>query len=307
MKRTLIIERMQAVAAFALRWTIDKEHIHSSIKEFLAFQEISRRALTDIKFSGGAIYVNGSEQNVRYRLKENDVLTVEFPPEVPSSTLVVEDIDLKIVYEDQHVLVLDKPPYMPTIPSREHPSGSLANAIMGYYQKQQIEAAVHVVTRLDRNTSGLVLIAKSRYMHHLLSKYQQKGLVKRTYEALAEGIMKEAEGTIIEPIGRKESSIIEREVREDGQYACTNFQVLKQFHDYFHVRIWLETGRTHQIRVHFSYIGHPLLGDDLYGGSMDKFPRQALHCSGLIFNHPLTKERHSFNSTPPFGMLLEED
>jgi 23S rRNA pseudouridine1911/1915/1917 synthase len=263
--------------------------------------------LTDIKFSGGAIYINGSEQNVRYRLKEKDVLTVEFPPEIPSSTLLIEDIDLTIVYEDEHVLILDKPPYMPTIPSREHPSGSLANAIMGYYQKQQIKAAVHVVTRLDRNTSGLVLIAKHRYMHHLLSKYQQKGCVKRTYEALAEGRMKEAEGTIIEPIGRKESSIIEREVREDGQYACTHFQVLDQFHDYFHVRIWLETGRTHQIRVHFSYIGHPLLGDDLYGGSMEKFPRQALHCSGLIFNHPLTKERLSFHSTPPFGPLLEGD
>ncbi|MED1202533.1 RluA family pseudouridine synthase [Heyndrickxia acidicola] len=295
------------MAAFKLSWIIDEEHIHLSIKEFLAIQEISRRALTDIKFSGGAIYINGSEQNVRYRLKEKDVLTVEFPPEIPSRTLLIEDIELTVVYEDEHVLVLDKPAYMPTIPSREHPSGSLANAILGYYQKRQIQAAVHVVTRLDRNTSGLVLIAKHRYMHHLLSKYQQKGWVKRTYEALVEGWMKEAEGTIIAPIGRKDSSIIEREVREDGQYACTHFQVLEQFAGYSHVKIWLETGRTHQIRVHFSHLGHPLLGDDLYGGCMDKFSRQALHCSGLTFNHPLTKQSLSFHSPPPFGKLLKKD
>lgn len=287
------------MAPFNLHWVIEEKDADKWIKQFLAEHEISRRALTDIKFNGGNISVNGKEENVRYKLRTGDKLDIVFPPEERSKTLVSENIPLNIVFEDPSILVIDKPPYMSTIPSREHPTGSLANALMGYYEKQSIESSAHIVTRLDRNTSGLVLIAKHRYIHHLCSLLQQKRQIKRTYQALAEGYFTDNFGTIEAPIGRKETSIIEREVRPDGQYACTHFEVLEQHVGFSHVKVWLDTGRTHQIRVHMSYIGHPLLGDDLYGGNTTQFTRQALHCSDLHFIHPITKEEMTFHSETP--------
>ena len=198
---------------------------------------------------------------------------------------------------------------MNTIPSREHPSGSLANALVGYYKSIGLQATSHIVTRLDRDTSGIVLIAKHRHVHHLFSLMQRSGQVKRTYEAFAEGSIKEEAGTINAPIGRKADSIIEREVREDGQYARTHFQVLERHHLFTHIELQLETGRTHQIRVHMSYIGHPLLGDDLYGGQISLMERQALHCKKIKFNHPFSKKTMVFLASLPAEMqnILEAD
>lgn len=273
---------------FFLKWEVSTEDVGKTIKEFLKEHQISKAALTDIKFSGGKITVNGEEMNVRYLLKFGDRLSVIFPFEVPSEGLLRESIPLKIVYEDEYVLIVNKPPFMNTIPSREHHSGSLANALLGYYEEIGLSAATHIVTRLDRNTSGLVLIAKHRHVHHLLSEQQRSGIVKRTYVALVEGNLAEEFGTVIAPIGRKPDSIIEREVSESGQYACTHFRVLKRFDRLTFVELQLETGRTHQIRVHMSYLGHPLLGDDLYGGTLDLLNRQALHCRSVAFIHPFS-------------------
>ncbi len=183
--------------------------------------------------------------------------------------MVGEDIPIEVIYEDEVLLVINKPSGMNTIPSREHPSGSLANALIGYFQKIGLQATTHIVTRLDRDTSGLVLVAKYRYFHHLFSEQQKSGAIKRTYTALAEGQLNELSGVIEEPIGRKKDSIIEREVRRDGQYALTRYQVLKRYPQFTLLELHLETGRTHQIRVHLSYLGHPLLGDDLYGGKVE--------------------------------------
>ena len=146
--------------------------------------------------------------------------------------LIGEDIPLKLIYEDEYLLVINKPAGMNTIPSKEHPSGSLANALIGYFQKIGLQATTHIVTRLDRDTSGLVLVAKHRHIHHLLSEQQKSGTIKRTYEALAEGELNKTNGKIEEPIGRKKDSIIEREVRPDGQYALTHFRVLKKYPDF---------------------------------------------------------------------------
>ncbi|KYC97260.1 RluA family pseudouridine synthase [Heyndrickxia sporothermodurans] len=288
------------MASYSLQWTIVQKDEEKIIRQFLSEKDISRRALTDIKFAGGQITVNEREENVLYQLKCGDRLEVTFPPEKSSETLVGEDIPLHIIFEDKDLLVIDKPAFMNTIPSREHPKGSLANALIGYYQKQSIDATVHIVTRLDRNTSGLVLVAKHRYIHHLLSQMQQKRMIKRTYEALVEGVLSKDDGTIDAPIGRKESSIIEREVRADGKAARTHYHVLKRRSKFCHIRLSLDTGRTHQIRVHMSYIGHPLLGDDLYGGSTDIYERQALHCSNLTFYHPTLEKEMNFHSDFPF-------
>jgi 23S rRNA pseudouridine1911/1915/1917 synthase len=275
---------------FFLSWIICDADDGKTIKEYLKEHEVSKASLTDIKFNGGKILVNEQEMNVRYKLKMNDILKVIFPKEVASEGLVKEFIPLEIVYEDEAVLVINKSPFMNTIPSREHPTGSLANALLGYYDQIGLTAATHIVTRLDRNTSGLVLIAKHRHVHHLLSVQQKSGLVKRTYVALVHGEFSSDFGTVEEPIGRKLDSIIEREVTNTGQYACTHFQVLQRFLEYSYIQLQLETGRTHQIRVHMSYLGHPLLGDDLYGGNLDFINRQALHCREISFIHPFRKE-----------------
>ncbi|MCM3569976.1 RluA family pseudouridine synthase [Neobacillus mesonae] len=295
---------------FNLKWCIKEQNAGLQIKDFLKNEDISRTALTDIKFKGGSIRINGEDVNVRYVLQTGDELMVAFPPEIPSEGAKGEELPLTILFEDEFLLVVNKPPEMNTIPSREHPSGSLANALVGYYQRQGLGAAPHIVTRLDRNTSGIVLVAKHRHVHHLFSIMQRKRKVERTYEAFASGNIADSSGTITAPIGRKDSSIIEREVREDGQYACTHYHVLERFPSFTHVELNLGTGRTHQIRVHMAFIGHPLIGDDLYGGPINrKLNRQALHCKKLKFEHPFTGEEMCFTAPLPDDLfqLLEAD
>lgn len=293
---------------FTLQWKIETADHGKLVRDFLKEQDISKRALTDIKFSGGRILIDGEEVTVRRPLHNGELLKVEFPIESKSESMSGEDIPLDIIYEDDSLFVVNKPAGMSTIPSREHPSGSLANGIIGYYERINLQATVHIVTRLDRDTSGLVLIAKHRHVHHLLSKQQKEGKVKRVYEAIAEGTFLYEKGTVEKPIGRKSDSIIEREVQEGGQYACTHYEVIEQFPAFAHVKLILETGRTHQIRVHLSSMGHPLLGDDLYGGHLSKMNRQALHCCHIQFFHPIIKETFQFAAPLPSDMkqLLEE-
>lgn len=287
---------------FNITWLIDEKDAGKLLRDFLKEQDISKTALTDIKFKGGSIFVNDREENVRFKLNRGDVLKLFFPPEERSEGIKAEDIPLSVIFEDEYLLVASKPAGMNTIPSREHPNGSLANALLGFYDRAGIKATSHIVTRLDRDTSGLVLIAKHRHIHHLFSEAQKRGTVKRTYEAFAGGCLTADAGKIEEPIGRKSDSIIEREVRQDGKYACTHFKVLNRFDGFTHMELRLETGRTHQIRVHMAYIGHPLLGDDLYGGDTASIERQALHCRRLTFIHPFTREEMTFTAPLPEDM-----
>ncbi|TYS61106.1 RluA family pseudouridine synthase [Sutcliffiella horikoshii] len=283
------------------------------LREFLKERQISKAALIDIKFNGGALQVNGSAVTVRYLLHKGDTVEVFFPKEEPSEDLVAEEIPLDIVFEDEYVLVVNKPAGMASIPSREHRHGTLANAVLGYYHLKGICATIHIVTRLDRDTSGLMLIAKHRHAHHLFSLQQKEFGVKRRYEALVHGEMTGAAGSacgkVDAPIGRKDASIIEREVRSDGQRAVTHYEVLRVGADWSHVSLKLETGRTHQIRVHMTYIGHPLLGDTLYGGFLfGGMSRQALHSCELCFFHPVEERDMTFRCELPEDMkrVLEE-
>ncbi|WNS76884.1 RluA family pseudouridine synthase [Bacillus sp. DTU_2020_1000418_1_SI_GHA_SEK_038] len=287
------------MSRFELMWHITSEDENKNIKDFLYEKEISKTSLTDIKFKGGFISVNGKEATVRYSLKEGDSLIIGFPEEIPSDGVRGEKLPLNILYEDDYLLAVNKPAGMSTIPSREHPTGSLANALIGYYQQIGLKATTHIVTRLDRDTSGIVLVAKHRHIHHLFSKQQKAAMIHREYEALAEGVLTEEYGVIKQPIARKKDSIIEREVSAKGQYACTHYEVIRKYRSFTHVKLRLETGRTHQIRVHMSYLGHPLLGDDLYGGKLDLLSHQALHCSKLSFVHPITEEMLTFNQELP--------
>lgn len=269
------------------------------LREAIADWGISKRALTAIKFDGGALYVNGEEKNVRHPLSVGDEVTIIFPHEQVSDGLTAQQGNLDIVYEDEALLIINKPAFMSSIPSREHPDSSLANFVCGYFEQQQLASTVHIVTRLDRDTSGLMVIAKHRHIHHLMSEQQKKGLVHRQYEAIVEGTITANFQSIVAPIGRKETSIIEREVRADGQFAQTDVTVLARSNNATHICLTLHTGRTHQIRVHMASIGNPLAGDDLYGGSRTRINRQALHCCYVQFEHPLTKQVMEFKSELP--------
>ncbi|MBU8790770.1 RluA family pseudouridine synthase [Oceanobacillus caeni] len=285
-----------------MKWMINSEHVGMMIRDYLKeYQRFSRRILTAVKLEG-KILINGIPQTVRYSLKEGDLLEISFPKEQVGEYMVKDEMDLSIVYEDDSVIVVDKPAGIATIPSLHHPTGTVANGILGYYEKHNIPYTIHVVTRLDRDTSGLLLIAKHRYSHSLLSTAQKAGKIKRRYKALVEGDLMKDSGTINAPIDRKEGSIIERMVKETGKRAVTHFKVEKRLPLHTLVNIQLETGKTHQIRVHFSHINHPLAGDDLYGGKTDYIKRHALHCYKLAFEHPFTKEYIQLESNLPSDM-----
>jgi len=291
---------------FSLSWEVKKEHNGILLREFLKLKELSKRALTDIKFQGGKITVNGEEKTVRTMLKELDLVQIYFPIEKPSEDLIAEDIPFEIVYEDDAVLVINKPFGIPSIPSREHPNGTLANGLLFYYQTIGLQSTIHIVTRLDKDTSGLMLVAKNRYIHYLFSKNELKN-VQRKYLAIVHGQMNDLKGVIRAKIARKSDSIIERIVSEEGQEAITYYKVLLVNRDYSVVELELETGRTHQIRVHMSSIGHPLIGDDLYGGNTDRLKRQALHSYQLSFVHPIDLTEKNFEIALPADVkrLLE--
>lgn len=283
---------------FTLDFIVEQDQI--LLREFLHDHGISKRTLTAVKYDGGQLLVNGTERTVRHMLGRGDSVTVEFPPEEPSAGLLPETGNLAIVYEDDAILIIDKPAGQGTIPSRDQPNGTVANFVAGKFEAELVPSTVHVVTRLDTDTSGLVCIAKNRHIHHLLSEQMQRTGFERRYIAIVEGYIEKDMFTIDQPIGRKDGSIIERTVRQDGQYARTDVQVLERFewNDAPHttVSLKLHTGRTHQIRVHMQWLGRPLAGDDLYGGTRGLIDRQALHCATIGFRHPLTMGPLTFTS-----------
>lgn len=286
-----------------MKWKITERDHGFMLRDYLKDTlKLSSRFIKKIKATDRGLLVNGESKTVRYILQTDDILEIRIPKEERSRSLVPENIPLHIIYEDEHLLVVHKEAGMPTIPSKLHPTGTLANSILYYYDLHHIPYTVHVVTRLDKDTSGLVLIAKHQYCHSLLSEQQRRNEIDRTYVAIVHGKLRDKEGTIDRPIARSPDSIMKRIVSEEGKRAVTHYKVLKTTDQYSYVETKLETGRTHQIRVHFAHIGHPLVGDDLYGGSKEKMRRQALHCAQISFTHPFSKEKMSFSVKLPEDM-----
>ncbi|ARK31450.1 RluA family pseudouridine synthase [Halalkalibacter krulwichiae] len=286
-----------------LVWKVVADWDNQLLRLFLRERcQISKRALADIKFNNGLILLNNKEVTVRAIVKKGDEVQIYLPSEQVSASVKPEYHPLSISYEDEHLLVINKKAGMPTIPSREHPGGTLANAVVGYFQEKNHQATFHAVNRLDKDTSGLLIIAKHRLAHDRFSKMQQEGKVKRYYKAIVTGFLKRGEGTINAPIERDPNSIIARQVRMDGKEAITHYRAQVRTSKFSVVEIRLETGRTHQIRVHFSYIGHPLLGDDLYGGSTAMISRQALHCHKVEFEHPFQQSVMTIQEEIPEDM-----
>ena len=265
---------------------------HVKVKTFLKKHDVSKGLFAKIKYRGGGILVNDEPQNAIYLLDIGDKVTIDIPKEEGFESLDAISRKLKVVFEDDHFLILDKPAGVASIPSVNH-SNTMANYVKAYYIDSGYENhQVHIVTRLDKDTSGLMLFAKHGYAHARLDKQLQKRAIEKRYLALVKGDgLLEKEGEIIAPIARDEDSIITRRVARGGKYAHTSYKVIEQFGNIYLVDIHLHTGRTHQIRVHFSHIGFPLLGDDLYGGSLSEgISRQALHCHTLKFYNPFSGE-----------------
>ncbi len=227
-----------------------------------------------------------------------DHLTIDWPGE---TAIVPLPLPLAIRYEDDHLLVADKPAGLLVHPASGPPEPTLANAVVHHLRAGGQSGAFHPVHRLDRNTSGLILIAKNPYIQHLLFKGGGKA-VDRTYLALVTGHPQPPAGLIDAPIGRHPGSIVERIVRPDGQAAQTSYQTVAAAGPHSLLSLRLHTGRTHQIRVHLDHIGHPILGDDLYGGSTALIGRPALHAAALAFTHPATGQRLNLTSPLPEDM-----
>ncbi|MCP8615594.1 RluA family pseudouridine synthase [Salirhabdus salicampi] len=277
-----------------MKWSIKKEQHGMLVRDYLmSVRAFSRRILKAVK-EEGRILRNGQDVTVRETVNQGDIIEVIFPEEKKGRNLEPIPVPLNIVYEDDDIIVMNKEAGIPVIPSNHYRGATIANGLIHHYEKLGLSYTVHIVTRLDKNTSGLMLIAKHRVSHAILAESQKKCQVKRTYMAFVSGHLLQKQGTIHLPIGRKPTSIIEREVRQDGQEATTHYELVKEERTFSILKVQLETGRTHQIRIHFAHIGHPLLGDDLYGGSVELIGRQALHCHELTFPHPFTGENLRF-------------
>lgn len=289
-----------------LEYRMEECHNGKTIQEFLKEREYSRAILVELKKTKTGITKNGTWACVNEMLSTGDILGIEVAEEESSENVVPRKVNLDILYEDEDILVVNKPYDMPIHPSVNNYDNTLANGVAYYYKSQNIPYVFRCINRLDRDTTGATVIAKNMLSAGILSKQVKERRLKRTYLALVEGITKE-EGVIDLPIGREEGTVIKRKVDEiEGKHAVTHYkrqQVIKaDGQDVSLISLQLETGRTHQIRVHMSYIGHPLLGDFLYNEGNKMLTRQALHSYKICFDHPVTGEHMEITAPLPKDM-----
>lgn len=263
-----------------------------SLKQFLRRRcGLSARSMTVIKYKGGKISSGSRELRAHDVLREGDIVSVRLPRESCEIELVKGDLD--ILYEDERLLIVNKPANMPVHPTKVHQLDTLANIVSGYQMSRGESWTFRALNRLDKDTSGCVILPKDRIAYSLIQP-----TVRKTYLAVCEGLLNE-NGVINAPIALSPDSKIKRCVSTDGAEAITHYDIVSQGSCHTMLRLWLETGRTHQIRCHMSHIGHPLAGDDLYGGSLQFIDRQALHCSEVTLIHPDTHETVNIKAEIP--------
>ena len=274
--------------------------------------KLSTKMIKSLKYTPFGIAVDGKAVTVRHILKLGECLSLAIEDSESSPALTPVDLPLEILYEDEDVVVPAKPADMPTHPSHDHYTDTVANALAFRYAKEGIPFVFRPINRLDRNTSGLLLIARNKRAAGKLTQSMQKGEIEKTYLAVAVGEMKEKEGVIDACLHRTKESIIIREVcapdAPDADEAYTEYRVLATENGYSLLLARPLTGRTHQIRVHFAHAGHPLVGDDLYGTPTPLIGRHALHAYQLSFPHPLREEKMTFSAPLCADMrkLIEE-
>lgn len=298
-----------------LTYPITESDSDQRIYDFLCHHGYSRHIRTWLKQHPGSVRLNGEEALFYFPLKNGDLLEISLEEEHPSENIVPVDLPIHIIYEDEDLMVIDKPADMPIHPSIGNYENTLANAAAWYFHRQDIPFVFRCINRLDRDTTGLLILAKHMLSGAILSDQMKKRAIHRTYLAITEGKTDPA-GTIDSPIGRTDQSLILRQVdHENGDSACTHY-LQKCWHPKtFYpetlpvpqdglslIQLQLETGRTHQIRVHMTSIGHPLIGDTLYNPETALMNRQALHSYRLAFTHPVTGVSLEFTSPLPEDM-----
>lgn len=283
-------------------YLIPEEFNGETLLSYLKHLKYSSQIITHLKRTEKGILLNGVWGRVRDTLHTDDTLTITLVETETSDNIVAFKLPLSIVYEDEDLLIINKSADTPIHPSQGNYDNTLANAVMYYYEQQGINFVYRCINRLDRDTTGLLILAKHMYSASLLSNMVQNREIHREYLAIATGLVPES-GTIEAPIGRVDGSTIERHIDEiNGEYACTHYKRLQYTNGYSLVSLKLATGRTHQIRVHMKHIGHPLPGDFLYNPDYSVIQRQALHSHRLEFIHPITHKKMEFTAPLPEDM-----
>lgn len=282
---------------------VEAEHDGSLIKDFLKEKNISERALKKLRHSG-EILCNGQRVTWRKMVYDGDEIVLVYPIAKENQYLQPEPVDLSLVYEDKDIVVVNKPPGICVHPTLAYPTGTLANGLLYHWLENNHEgASFHAVNRIDRNTSGLVLVAKNTFSSQKLFLQRQQKKLSRSYLALVHGKVPSQKYHIDMPLEKCEGRTTKRRVAATGQRAVTDFEVIQYHSCYTLIRLVPETGRTHQIRVHLAHLGHPLVGDKLYGGSTDQINRHCLHAERISLLHPRTGQPMSFQIPLPEDML----
>ena len=282
-----------------LEYIVNKLTEYQTVKQVLKEEFLlSDRIIIKLK-QAKQIYLNDNSTFINQKVEINDKIIVDLDFEETCDNIVPTEMDLDILYEDDGLLIINKPPFLPVHPSMDHFNDSLSNGIKYYFDSIGLHRKIRPVNRLDKNTSGIVIFAKNEYIQECLIKQMKDNTFEKEYIALVDGIIDKQEQIVEAPIARKENSIIERCINSSGDNAITIVNLLKTYDNYSLVNCILKTGRTHQIRVHTSYIGHHILGDDLYGSNSDKIDRQALHAYKIKFIHPITNNKIEITSKIP--------
>jgi 23S rRNA pseudouridine1911/1915/1917 synthase len=285
---------------------IDEVDINKRIDSFISEKEkdVSRVRIKSL-IEDGNILVNNSKVKPSYKIKENDIIEIEIPEVVEESHMKAQDIDLDVIYEDDDIIVINKAKGMVVHPGNGNADGTLANAVLAWAKGSLSgiggEIRPGIVHRLDKDTSGIIIVAKNDKAHIDLSEQIKDRKVVKKYIALVRGIIPEDEATINMPIGRSKIDRKKMAVDKEGKVAITHFKVLKRFEKYTLLELKIDTGRTHQIRVHMSYIKHPVVGDMVYSSGKNEFgvEGQMLHAYSLDFTHPVTKEKMHLEAELP--------
>lgn len=286
-----------------LIFKVEAEDEGLKLREYLkSKQKLSSRLIKGAAIEG-RITVNEKITKLNYVVKHNDEIGFNVAKE-EGQNIDPEKMDIEVVYEDIDIIVVNKRPGIVVHPTKSYPNGTLANGLLYYFKEKGENCIVRLVSRLDMDTSGLIMIAKNQFSHMALARDMSNENFEKSYLAIVHGNMKEKQGTINLPIYRTGGDTIKRIVDERGQESVTHFKVVESFNKGDLVELTLETGRTHQIRVHLTHLGHPLYGDSLYGteDDSDYIERQALHAYKLKFPHPRTGDILSLETDIPEDM-----
>ena len=286
-----------------INYEISETEAGLRVEQYLKRKGYSSQNLAAIKRMPKSVLVNGIHYYMNQSLAPGDRLTVQITETKNSEKIPPANLPLDIIYEDEDIIVINKPAGMPIHPSLNNYYNTMANALAWYYQEQNKPFVYRCCNRLDRDTSGLTVVAKHLVSAGILSAMTGRREVHREYLAIAEGHVMPETGTISAPLGRKPGTIIERTVDwESGEPAVTHYRLVSSDERHSLVALKLETGRTHQIRIHMKYLGYPLIGDYLYNPDMSCIGRQALHSHRLAFSHPITGKAMDFQAPLPADM-----